>query len=171
MTDIFKRVVVINSLTVLESQNGTIARLIVGQLRNIRRAGGSVDAVSFSCTSALENGLTPDLLVLSSRTGRLPSGSCGILLVPGQAGDLSAKLRASCVVSYGMSLKDSVTMSSIDEGGLVLSVQRELPTLSGRYLERQDIPVRCQEKAPAEDVLASSAALLLLGVPPESLMS
>ena len=68
-------------------------------------------------------------------------------------------------------LKDSVTISSLDEGGLVLSLQRELPTLSGRYLERQDIPVRSQEAAPPEDLLAASAALLLLGIPPEALMS
>ena len=173
LTDIFKRVVAVNNLAVLEAPGGHIARLIVGRLRSIRRAGGCVDAISFSCVSALAGGHIPDLLVLSARAGYAvpPRGRCGTLLVPGQAGDLSARLYADCVVSYGMSLKDSVTISSLDEGGLVLSLQRELPTLSGRYLERQDIPVRSQAPASPEDLLAASAALLLLDIPPEALMS
>jgi hypothetical protein len=161
-----------NSLTVLETGDGNIAGMIARKVRELPE-NNTARGLTFLGSTLLQSGYCPDLLVVSGERGRrreqIPKGRCGILLVPGTAADMTATLRSSCVISYGMSKKDSVTLSSIDEDSLVLSLQRELPTLQGRPLERQDIPVRCFPGGKADDVMASVAALLLLGVPPEEL--
>lgn len=167
----FKRVVFI-SFTVLESQSGNIARLIVDRLRDIRRLGGNTGALTYAHKSAMEGGAISDLLVLSTNFRRAaeerPRVKCRILLVPGNY-ELPSFVEAPCVVSYGMSTRDSITLSSIDENGVVLSLQRELPTVLGNVLVRQDIPARIQKGAIPEERLACGAALLLLGVRPELL--
>lgn len=161
-----------NSLTVLEAGGGNISGMIARKVRELPE-NSTARGLTFLGSTLLQSGYCPDLLVIAGERGKrreqIQSGRCGILLVPGTAADMTAMLRSSCVVSYGMSKKDSVTISSIDKDSLVLSLQRELPTLLGRPLERQDIPIRCFPGAKADEVIASVAALLLLGVPPEEL--
>jgi peroxiredoxin len=94
---------------------------------------------------------------------------CRILLMPDSAGEVLRYFDADCVVSYGMSEKCSVTFSSISDDNAVVSLQRELPTLEGELLERQEIPVSMEEPAEPEAILAAAGALLLLGANPESL--
>jgi hypothetical protein len=87
-------------------------------------------------------------------------------LVPGA---LTVPLRAASAVSYGASPRDSLTISSREGNILWAALQRELVTVDGRVVERQEFPL---DLAPGEgelSALATAGALLLLGVPPEEL--
>ncbi len=75
------------------------------------------------------DGPPPDILVLSPdavMTRRVESApiKCGILLLPGDAD--ADSFDAGCVVTYGMSPKNTLTLSSIGEDTCVLALQREL---------------------------------------------
>jgi len=91
---------------------------------------------------------------------------CKILLIPGglQAGFADA----GCVVTYGMSAKDTITLSSIGEDNCVLALQRELVTAPGGVLDRQEIKVNAvgAGAGSADELLAASGAILLLGLDP-----
>lgn len=162
-----------NKLAVLETPGGNIGELICEALRRLKNSGGFVSA-SVSSLPSVENGLEPDLLIVPGRAGRLgtalpPSGSCGILLIPG-ALNAPQGIRAGKVVKYGMSGDCSVTLSSIGETRSMLSVRRTLPTLSGSVIERQEFPVRHAPRASPEDTIACAAALLMLGATPDMLV-
>ena len=54
---------------------------------------------------------------------------CGILLLPGDA-NVPMSFDAGCVVTYGMSPKNTLTLSSIGEDtSALLALQRELLTV------------------------------------------
>ena len=62
---------------------------------------------------------------------------CRLLLAPG---DLRAvPVQAETVVSYGLSPRDSLTLSSFTEP--VLCVQRALPRMDGKIIEPQEFPL------------------------------
>lgn len=63
--------------------------------------------------------------------------TAGILLLPGDCP--RSDLRAGTVVTYGLSPRDSITLSSLREP--VLCVQRTLPLLCGGVLEPQEFPL------------------------------
>lgn len=69
-------------------------------------------------------------------------------------------------VACGMSAADTVTLSSIREGGAVVTLQRSLCDLSGRWLEPGDYPVKLAFPISDYGLLAGLAALLLAGVDP-----
>ena len=111
----------------------------------------------------------PDLLVVSpgaviGRT-KLPR-SCHTALLPGWL-DERAPFCAASAVSYGLDPRDSLTVSSRAGGLLWVALQRELVTVEGRVLERQEFPVRLSREELS--TLAVAGALILLGVPPEAL--
>ena len=95
--------------------------------------------------------------------------SCGAVLLPGGAGVLARGLRAPCAVSYGPSPRDTLTLSSLEGERLCLSVQRELVTLEGQVVDRQEIPLTLPSGQRAQTVLAKAGVLLLAGVPPLAL--
>ncbi len=112
---------------------------------------------------ALE-GNTTDILVFApdciiSRHDAPLTIRCGILLLPGDA--VADDFEAGCVVTYGMSPKNSITFSSIGEETCVLALQRELLTINGDVLERQELKIRSEMKP--DRLLAVAGALLLLG--------
>lgn len=114
----------------------------------------------------------PALLVVSPKAARrglaLPD-ACRTVLLPGDAGELLTGLRAASAVSYGASPRDSLTVSSREKEKLWIALQRELVTVEGQVVERQEFSL---PRAPGRDelsTLAVAGALLLLGVPPESL--
>lgn len=76
--------------------------------------------------------LTPEGL---SRMGPV---RCRILLAPGDCGTLKG-LEAERVVTYGLSHRDSLTLSSLAEP--VLCVQRTLPRPDGAVVEPQEFPL------------------------------
>ena len=112
------------------------------------------------------------LLVISPRAAAkgLPlPGPCRTVLLPGDAGTRFSSLRASSAVSYGVSPKDSLTISSREGARLWAALQRELVTLDGQVVERQEFPLRLSAGEDPLCALAAAGALLLLGVPPEAL--
>nr|WP_326164516.1 hypothetical protein [uncultured Oscillibacter sp.] len=99
--------------------------------RRVRRAG------------ELTEHLWP-LLVLTRRgcpaLEGLPGGAvCRLLLAPGDCGAALGRVQAEAVISYGLSPRDSLTLSSLAEP--VLCVQRALPRPDGSVVEPQEFPL------------------------------
>lgn len=114
----------------------------------------------------------PSLLVVSpgaaAKRLELP-GACRTVLLPGDAGELLDGLRAASAVSYGTSPRDSLTISSREGDRLWAALQRELVTVGGQVVERQEFPLTLAPGTKELPALAAAGALLLLGVPPEAL--
>ena len=82
--------------------------------------------------------------------GRTPL-LCRILLVPGNCpAALPDRLGAEAVITYGLSSRDSLTLSSLTEP--VLCIQRALPRPDGTVVEPQELPLP-PLPAPAEQLL------------------
>lgn len=116
------------------------------------------------------NGGHPALLVVSPRAAargmRLPS-QCRTALLPGGMGGVPPK--AASAVSYGTSPRDSLTISSREGDTLWAALQRELVTVDGQVVERQEFSMLLEPDGEELPALAAAGALLLLGVPPEEL--
>ena len=102
------------------------------------------------------------------------SGEADLLIVPrgaevpsGAEAKVLLTVGAACPggVSCGLGMSDALTLSSIREGRAMLSLSRELYTLSGDILEPQDIPVTLSPApTPEPEALAAAAgAMLILG--------
>ena len=142
---------------VLEAGEGIEAAI----LQRLSARGG----LGGRCTS----GDHPALLVVSPKAAErgvsLP-GQCRTALVPGE---LALPLRAASAVSYGVSPRDSLTLSSREGDILWAALQRELVTVDGRVVERQEFPLSLEPGAGELSALAAAGALILLGVPPGEL--
>ena len=114
----------------------------------------------------------PALLVVSPGAVQhglqLPT-ACRTVLLPGDAGRLLQGVRAASAVSYGASPRDSLTISSREGDRLWAALQRELVTVDGQVVERQEFPLEVPAGTQELSALAVAGALLLLGVPPEAL--
>lgn len=114
----------------------------------------------------------PALLVVSPQAAEqgleLPN-ACRTVLLPGDAGELLHGTRAASAVSYGRSARDSLTISSREGDKLWAALQRDLVTVGGRVVERQEFPLTLPEGQEELSTLAVAGALLLLGVPTERL--
>jgi len=113
-----------------------------------------------------------DMLAISPRSvipeqGALPT--CRLLLLPGSRSTLIHRLQADCVMSYGTSPKDSLTLSSVESHRLTFSIQRDLITLTGETIERQEISLAPGSRREPLDLLFRGGLFLLLGVPVEQL--
>ena len=111
----------------------------------------------------------PALLVVSPRVaarGVVLPRTCRTVLLPGEAGERTA-IRAASAVSYGSSPRDSLTISSREEDRLWAALQREVVTVDGLVVERQEFPLPPVPEGETLPALAAAGALLLLGVPPE----
>lgn len=156
-------------LAVIEAgRDGLVCDDIAGKIvSGIKEYGGGLDTVIIVKASSLEElrGSHPDVLVLSEESSKDPSGDtahirCGILLLPGD-GDAEA-FDAECIVTYGMSPKNTITLSSISEESCVLAIQRELLTSSGDMLDRQEFKIRGGMRPGC--LLPVAGALLILGI-------
>lgn len=97
--------------------------------------------------------------------GRCQKARCGILLVPGRcAGGAAQVFSPECIVAYGMSARDTITLSSIEEKNAVVALQRELLTLERRVLDRQEIPVKVFSSISPEEIMVVVGSLLIMGV-------
>ena len=114
-----------------------------------------------------------DLLVVSPRaTGWAGAGSvsCRLVLLPQSAAPMARGLRVEGAVSYGTGSRNTITLSSLDSDRICLAVQRELVTVSGGIVERQELVLPCPTGQTDPDLLlARAGALLLLGVDPAAL--
>lgn len=142
------------SLTVLE-ESGEVTRLLREML----------PARQYALSRALpgKNARCALLLVAPDFAGEAPEGSCRILLTPpGKASQLRA-VEAEWSVSFGPAARESISFSSLNTDGLTLCIRRTLPTLPGRILEPQELPMRCRAAAPETMLAACAAALLARG--------
>jgi len=94
---------------------------------------------------------------------------CRVLLTPGDSEGEALPIPSKWVVSYGMAVRDSLTVSSLEPDFALLALRRELVTLDGTVLERQELPLPIPRGTGAQGVMALYGSLLILGVPPEEL--
>ena len=114
----------------------------------------------------------PALLVVSPRAaawGRGLAGACRTALLPGDSPAPRWELQAASAVSYGAGPKNTLTLSSREGTKLWMALQRELVTVQGQVVDRQEFPWRLEAGSSPQSALAVAGALLLLGVPPEGL--
>lgn len=76
---------------------------------------------------------------------------------------------AENVITYGLCHKNTVTVSSLIEDDLVISIQREIPTLCGGIVDPQEFHIKLAPFGEIEDALAVVATLLVFGVTPEKI--
>ncbi len=106
-----------------------------------------------------------DLLVVSpTAAGWAGAGiiQCRTLLLPGSAGPLARILQAHSAVSYGGSAKDTLTISSLEGNQICVALQREILTLTGATLERQEFVLPFPPGEDTNCFLALTGAKLLL---------
>ena len=84
---------------------------------------------------------------------------CHVLLLPGGSPlELASLADTDCLITYGLSNRDSLTLSSLEEP--VLCVQRTLPRPDGSVVEPQELPLNGLP-APAEELLPLLGLYLL----------
>ena len=112
----------------------------------------------------------PALLVVSlgaiQQKRKLPE-TCGVLLVPGDAGQAIRAIHAASAVSYGGSSRDSLTVSSREKTRIMAAIQRGLVTVEGTVVECQEFALELVPGSDEMSALAVAGALILLGVSPE----
>ena len=128
----------------------------------LQKDGEALDrAVAQICGAPVSVSGRPDLLIVSPALADCPPRRelrAAVALLPGRMA--APSLRARCAVTYGMSPRDTLTLSSFGPEGAVLAVQREVMTVSGAILERQELTIP-GGKDP-ERLLAVYGAMLLL---------
>jgi len=108
-----------------------------------------------------------DLLVISPNAigwAGTSSISCRIVLLPGSAGHMARGLQVESAVSYGTGPKDTLSLSSLESDRIGLAIQRELVTVEGSVVDRQELvlPYSPERESP-ELFLCRIGAMLLLG--------
>lgn len=101
--------------------------------------------------------------------GILLSGSSAVhptvLATSGQNNDLARQFTDACIVTCGMSARDSVSCSSVADNGAVVSIVRELPIVGGGFVEVQDVCLPLSRPLPAGKIALFVAACLCAGIP------
>ena len=127
-----------------------------------------LDRADLCPAGSLAAGEVLDLLVVAPDwTGedrRVPP--CRAMLIPGRLAHLAEGLTASWAVSFGLSPKDTLTLSSLEEKTIHLALQREVITLTGERLDPQEFPLDRQDHTALCQILACVGIQLLLGVEP-----
>ncbi len=137
-----------------------------GLAERVSRLAEGASALVRACRHpALLAGLNLDLLIVSpGATGWAGAGAlnCRTALLPGGRSALTRALPAGTVLSYGSSGRNTLTLSSLDGERASVAVQREFVSLDGRAVERQELILPCEGRAP-DLLLAEAGAALLLG--------
>lgn len=94
--------------------------------------------------------------------------STALAIIPDSCSPRQFK-NAESVITYGLCRKNTVTVSSLIGQDLVISVQREIPTLTGSIVDAQEFHVLLPEVDDVDDVLAVVSTLLALGVDPKKI--
>ena len=69
-------------------------------------------------------------------------------------------------MSFGLSSKDSLTLSSLEKETIHLALQREIVTLTGQRLDPQEFPLDRKDHTALCQILACVGVQLLLGIEP-----
>lgn len=137
-------------------------------MHNIKIIGAEAEAIekaiAFKADGYASTDSKIELLIILPHA-QPPFPECKILLMPDE---LLVIPNAETAISYGMSSKCSITLSSVRRNP-VLAIQREISTLAGVVLEPQEIPLKNWYNLSEYSLMASVTALLLLGIYPESL--
>lgn len=139
-----------------------LARELTGPDRALVREGNH---------PALLAGETLDVLVVSPTAVGWAGASalyCRTVLLPDTAGPLARSLLAERVVSYGMSPRDTLTLSSLEEERVCVAVQRELVRPDGKLVECQELVLPRRPGQSPGLLLARAGIRLLLGPAEES---
>ena len=99
----------------------------------------------------------PALLVVSPRAAARGDGRparCRMALLPGDAPLPGWDLQAASAVSYGSGPKNTLTLSSREGRKLWLALQRELVTIQGQVVDRQEFPWMLDHGASPQSALA-----------------
>lgn len=118
---------------------------------------------------AVGAGQEPHLLVIAPGAKVEHGVRCHTVLLPGNESGLLQNICARGAVSYGLSGRDSITLSSREGRRMWVAIQRELVRLDGTVLERQEISVRALADMDTMQILALVGALLLMGVEPDKI--
>ena len=119
---------------------------------------------------ALLAGTALDLLVVSpGATGWAGAStlSCRTALLPGVLPVLTHALPAALAVSYGLSGRNTLTLSSMEDGRASVAIQREFTALDGSAIERQELVLPYDGSAPDLFLALTGTALLLGRLRPE----
>lgn len=116
------------------------------------------------------SGTVPDLLVVAPDAAGL--AGLGVLhprlaLLPGGRLAACRQVQAASAVSYGLGPQNTLTLSSITGADVSVALQREIRTLSGRTVERQEWVLPMDPTLDSADhLLCLVGAFLLLDCPP-----
>lgn len=135
-------------------------------LRRLAGLGGQAGGPLCRSAARPAGGLPPRRPPRSHRS-RLPHRP----LLPGDPPLPELELQAASAVSYGAGPRNTLTISSRTVDRLWVALQRELVTVQGQVVERQEFPWRLSPGASPQAALAVAGALLLLGIPPEQLVA
>ena len=127
-----------------------------------------LDRADLCPAGSLAPGEILDLLVVSPDLGReVPRvPPCRAMLVPGRLSHLAGEVSAAWAVSFGLSPRDTLTLSSLGEETILLALQREIISLAGDRLDPQEFPLDRKDHTALCQVLACVGVQLLLGVEP-----
>lgn len=132
-------------------------------------------AMFCGCHPAELAGVSLDLLVVSpGATGWAGAAkvTCRLLLLPGSAGPMTRGMQVEGAVSYGTGPKNTITMSSLEGDKICLAIQRELVTVEGGVVERQELVLPYPAGRETPDLfMARVGTLLLLGGKTSTLLS
>lgn len=149
----------------LMEQSGQVEALV----RALWRADGRETLSLHAGPQVGENTPPWDCLLLgpdAPQNPRIPPSR--LLLLPGELAHTAVGSAARCVMSYGPSSRDSLTLSGTRGGHYAFSVQRELSTVTGGVVERQEL-ILSRRSTSALTQMAATLLLLALDVPPETL--
>lgn len=120
----------------------------------------NVGAKAFRALSELPPGGWDILALTQMRAAAAGSLYAHSLLLPGSSDPALAKrIYALQIISYGLSPRDTLTLSSFSGSERMICLQRSLLTVHGGLLEPQELPL-----PPALSGLCEESALLAAGV-------
>ncbi len=105
----------------------------------------------------------------SSYKGTADSGGGTNVFASSCKNILASMANGDCIgISCGTGPLDTLSVASCNEGRMLISVQREIKTLSGNIIEPCEIIVKTERLPHIYPTLAACAALLISGVPYEN---
>ena len=102
------------------------------------------------------------ILVFPDTDLSLSKYCCRILIIPDELisdGAIINDTSAQCVISYGLSPKNTVTLSSTNDGKNVVALQRDIMSLDGSLILRQEFTLDCDLQHYETMALASLIAI------------
>ncbi len=125
----------------------------------------SMNCIAFEQISSTHQEMKWDVLCVlpqGSETEDVQLPNCRLLIIAGDDQHLAHKSHADCVMTYGKGAKNCLSISSLEGEQMVACVQRELVTLQGGSVERQEMTVSFSRKMEEDYILAYLCLALVL---------